>query len=291
MNQPETTSQSAVPAPIPPTGGGTCGSCGSTSPQPAVTASPFVYVIGNIQPHYPSLSVEKEVAQAIGRVPSGKQTDRQVLQSALADPKNAYLVRELCWVLSVQGIERYILVPAVPTDYELLVEAYSANPDSLFVVIGVQGPIAGPQVCNGLQVPILVFDLVYALSKDSITKSLPKPPAGVDANLYTAAAGEVFDRVTQLAGNDGRGHFAAINYLIARSPSIYNAVAIANASNSSLVSIEAKRSPLASPSRDIADVVITFMDRTSGVCTRQAATVQLGKYPFLLQPLAPYYGN
>jgi hypothetical protein len=66
----------------------------------------YVYALGRIEPRFPRLSVEKEFAQATGRADTVNLTDRQVLQRVLQ--QNRYLVKQLCWVMTVGGLETYI---------------------------------------------------------------------------------------------------------------------------------------------------------------------------------------
>src|SRR4051794_19165064 len=131
----------------------TCGMAAGTSS----SSTSYVFAIGHIEPRFPRLSIEKEFAQATGRAATQGLSDRQALQSVLQDRNNRYLVRQLCWVLTVQGIETYILEPADPADTDLLVQALrsSPNPTDLDVVVGVRGPVATPDVCNGLTVPVV----------------------------------------------------------------------------------------------------------------------------------------
>src|SRR5262245_20204075 len=77
----------------------------------------YVYAVGRIGPRFPSLSVEKEFAQAAGRLEATNLTDRQVLHSVLSDPSNRYLVRRMCWVLTIEGLETYVLQPRESIDF------------------------------------------------------------------------------------------------------------------------------------------------------------------------------
>ena len=122
----------------------------------------YVYALGRVEPRFPSLAAEKEFAQVTGRAETAGLSDRQALQSVLADRQNRYLVRQLCWVLTIEGLETYILVPRDPADFDMLVEAVrpTPRPADVDIVIGVRGPIAPPEVCNGLMVPIVVFDQI-----------------------------------------------------------------------------------------------------------------------------------
>jgi hypothetical protein len=42
-------------------------------------------------------------------------------------------------------------------------------------VIGTRGPIASPEMCNGLMVPIVVFDKIYSFDRDTLIKAIPRP--------------------------------------------------------------------------------------------------------------------
>ena len=151
-----------------------CRACGaSEQPEDArrsdhVTPS-YVYAIGRVHARFPNLAAEKEFAQATGRTETAGKTDQQTFHAVLAKRENRYLVRQLCWVLNVQGFETYLLVPRDPADVELLVESIRPAPDpnDIDVVIGMRGPIAPPQMCNGLMVPVVVFDQIYSFDRET----------------------------------------------------------------------------------------------------------------------------
>ena len=79
--------------------------------------------------------------------------------------------------MSIQGLETYILRPRDPADFDLLVEAIrpAPRPTDVDVVIGLRGPIASPEMCNGLMVPIVVFDQLYSFDVDSLIQGIPRP--------------------------------------------------------------------------------------------------------------------
>jgi hypothetical protein len=158
--------------------------------------SSYVYALGTVEPRYPSLGIEKEVAQVAGRGEPGDQTDRQVLRTVLADPANRYLARRVCWLLVIDGLESYILVPSDPTDLDLLIRAYREYPssDEVDVVIGTRGPIAPPEACSGVTVPIVVFEQLYSFTRTSLVDAIPRPkslPKARDAQ-FRETAGEVW---------------------------------------------------------------------------------------------------
>ena len=139
----------------------------------------FVYALGRIEPRFPSLSVEKEFAQAVARAGTAGLNDRQTFRATISERHNRYLARSLCWVLVISRLETYILLPRDPMDVDLLIDSYreDARRDDLDVVIGLRGQIAPPEMCNGLAVPIVVFDQIYSFDRDALVGSIPRPAA------------------------------------------------------------------------------------------------------------------
>ena len=194
-----------------------CPTCGTAGPPG------LVYVIGQIKPRFPLLSIEKECAQATGRSDTTGLTDPQALARVLRERSNRYLARQLCWVLSVEGMETYLLVPRDPADLDLLVEALRAEPRStdLDVVIGTLGPVAPPAMCNELMVPIVAFDQVYSFDLHALTGAIPRPEA-IPEGRFRAVAEEVLSRIMLMADNAGAtDEHRALNYLAVRYDRIY----------------------------------------------------------------------
>src|SRR5215472_3968023 len=250
---------------------------------PGGMTSAYVYAIGRIEPRFPRLAVEKEFAQVTGRTETAGLTDRQVLQTVLGQRQNRYLVRQLCWVFTIEGLETYILVPRDSADFDLLVEALrpTPRPTDVDVVIGVRGPIAPPEMCNGLMVPIVVFDQIYSFDMDSLIKSIPRPKE-IAAKEFTPAAEELFMRIMQMADNAGAtDDHRALNYCAVRYPAIYAKAAEEFAQNSSLTAVEVRPSPL-SGTRKIVEVIFSFTNRntdfTEKFCVRVDVTEE---FPFL----------
>jgi PatG C-terminal len=280
----------ASPAAAPQVAPALCPTCGVANGVSSAS-TPYVYAIGRIESRFPRLSVEKEFAQATGRAATAGLSDRQALQTVLQDRQNRYLLRQLCWVFTVQGIETYILAPRDPADSDLLVQALRASPGpaDLDLVVGIRGPIAGPDVCNGLTVPIVMFDQIYSFDRDSLLRSVPRPPQA-DAEKFAGAAGEVFDRLHQQTDNAGATDAdRALNYLSVRYPGIYAAAADAFAGNASLTSVEVKPSPL-SGIRNIVEVIFSFTNRATDVTEKQFVRVDVTeKFPFLVTKMSPYF--
>jgi hypothetical protein len=249
----------------------------------------YVYALGRIEPRFPQLSVEKEFAQATGRAETVNLTDRQALQRVLQ--QNRYLVRQFCWVMTVGGLETYIVTPRDPSDANLLVETLRPNPrpGDVDLVVGMRGPLAPPEMCNGLVVPIVGFDQLYSFDRDSLIASIPRPDA-IPAERFAETAGEVFDRIMQITDNAGAtDEHRALNYLTVRYPATYAAVADAHARNLSLTAVDVRPSTLTGV-RNIVDVIFSFTNRTTDVVEKQFLRVDVTEeFPFLVTKLSPYY--
>jgi hypothetical protein len=270
-----------VAAPCPTCGAGAAGSLASPS---------YVYVLGQIEERYPRPSVEKEVAQATGRAETAGRTDRQAFYQILSQRENRYLARQLCWVLSVQGIETYLLQPSDPADLDLLINAIEPHQTPwISTVIGVQGPIAPPDYCNGLMLPIVVFDQIYTFSRDSLINEIPRPEA-ISADTFGPAANELFDRIMQMTDNAGStDQHRALNYCAVRYPAVYAKTAEAFGAGSSLSSVDVNPSPL-SGTRNIVEVVFSYTNRSTDYTEKWFVRVDVTEeFPFLVTKLSPYY--
>lgn len=275
------------PPPTSPVATGSCPSCARPSPN----SSSYVYALGRIHPRFPSLAVEKEFAQVTGRSDTSGLTDREALHAVCSQKENRYLVRQLCWVLAIEGLDTYILQPRDPEDYDSLVGALRPTPapHDVDVVVGLRGPNAPQQMCNGMMLPIVGFDQIYSFDRDSLIGSLPKPDK-TGAKEFNAAAIELLDRVLQMADNTGAAdEHRALNYLVVRYPAIYARTAEAYAGNASLSAVSVRPSTL-SGGRMVAEVIFSFTNRNTDVTEKSFVRVDVTEeFPFLVTKLSPYF--
>jgi hypothetical protein len=251
----------------------------------------FVYALGQIAPRFRSLSTEKEFAQAAGRTNTAELTDRQTQHEVLTTPGNRYLLRQLCWVLAIEGLETYLLRLRDLSDLSLLIDAIRPNPrrTDVDVVIGVRGPIAPPELCGGLMLPMITVDQVYSFDIDALIKAIPKPPQGT-AKQFEPVAQELFLRIMQMADNAGAmDEHRALNYLAVRYDAIYALAAQMHSEMKGLSSVSVRPSRLTGP-RKVVDAVFEFVHRQTGVTDRFFVRVDVTEeFPFLVSKLSPYY--
>ena len=258
---------------------------------PAPMSASYVYAIGQIQARFPRLSVEKEFAQATGRAETAGQTDQQAFYKVLSKPENRYLARQLCWVLTIQGLETYFLQPRDPADFDRLVEAIrpQPSPTDIDVVIGMRGPIAPPEFCNGLMVPIVVFDQVYSFDRDALIKAIPRPEKMTEKQFGPAAV-EVFNRILQMTDNaGGTDDQRALNYLAMRYHGIYAKAAEEFERDFSLTGIHVLSSTL-SGTRNLVDVIFSYTNRNTDFTEKFFVRADVTEeFPFLVTKISPYY--
>jgi hypothetical protein len=266
----------------------TCPTCGGEAG--AMDLS-YVYALGRIDARFATLGAEKEFAQVTGRAETTGKSNREVVHSVLAKPENRYLARQMCWVLTVQGLETYILQPHDPVDLGLLVDAVRSQPgpNDVDVVIGVRGPLASPEMCNGLMVPIVRFDQIYSFDRDAFVKAVPTPK-GTSAERFGPAVSEVFDRIAQLTDNAGAtDEHRALNFLLVRYARVYERAAEAFSQDFSLSAVEARPSSL-SGARRIVDVVFSYTNRNTDYTEKAFVRVDVTeRFPFLVTKLSPYF--
>src|SRR5258708_1525844 len=254
-------------------------------------APSYVYALGRLEARFPRVSLEREFAQVAGRADTKGKTDREVFQAVLSQRENRYLVRQLCWVMTIQGLDTYLLQPRDPADFDLLLGAlrHASNPLEIDVVIGLRGPIAAPEVCNGLMIPIVAFDQIYSFGRDALIGAIPRPEK-MAAKAFEATAQEVFDRVMQLTDNAGAtDEHRALNYAVMRYPAIYATVADAHGRNASLTGVDVRPSRL-SGTRKIVDVILSFTNRNNEFTEKFFTRVDVTEeFPFLVTRMSPYY--
>ena len=251
----------------------------------------FVYSIGKISFRFPTLSVEKEFQQIVGRTESQNLTDHQLYFNILSDKQNLYLLRKLCWIFSVEGVETYLLVPRYLADLTLFSDSLREQPKQtdIDVIIGVKGSLAKPTMCNGLILPIVFVDQIYSFDIDSLVKSIPKPKE-FTAKEFVPVAEELFSRLVQIADNSGSvDEHRALNYLAVRYPAVYHLTVNQYARDFTMTSVNAIQSRL-SGSRKVLDIIFSFTNRSSDFNEKYFCRVDITEeFPFLVTKLTQYF--
>lgn len=256
------------------------------------SSSSYVYAIGRIEGRFPRLAVEKEYAQAAARLETKGMSTCEVFHAVISLAENRYIARQVCWVMTIQGLETYVLRPRELSDLGLLIDAtreYPGQEPWLSCVIGTRGPIASPAQCNGLMVPVVTFEQIYTFDTNALIKAIPKPEK-TPAKEFATSSRDLFKRVLQLSDNAGAtDDHRALNYLVLRYPRIYDRAAELNSRDFCLTAVETRASRLTG-SRKIVDVIFRFNDRKTDFIEKYFVRVDVTEeFPFLVTGLAAYY--
>ena len=270
--------------------GCSCGGAAGMAQNGGGTIS-YVYAIGRVEARFPNLAAEKEFAQATGRADTAGKTDQQAFHEVLSQRQNRYLVRQLCWVFTIQGLETYLLQPRDPADIDMLIDAIrpAPTPNDIDVVIGMRGPIAPPEMCNGLMVPIVAFDQIYSFARDALIKAIPRP-GNVGEKQFAPAAEELFHRIMQMTDNAGAtDEHRVLNYLAMRYQVIYAKTAEKYGADFSLTGVEVVPSSLSS-TRKIYKAIFSYTNRNTDFTEKFFVRVDATEeFPFLVTKMSPYY--
>jgi hypothetical protein len=249
----------------------------------------YVYVLGQVEARFPSRSIEKEYVQILERSKSTNLENKHALYSILSQSENRYLTRKLSWVLIIEGMPIYLLLPTSPENLDIILEAIRPSTCSLdrSVIIGRKGPVASPDIC-GLEVPMVLVDQIYSLDYNNFVKSIHS--TSIVDEKYKTVAVETFRRMMQIADNTGStDKHRALNYLVVRNPDIYAKAAEELERNFSLTSVNAISSRL-SDSRKIVSVILSFTNKETGAVEKYFVRVDLTEeFPFIVTKMAPYY--
>lgn len=269
---------------------GPCPTCAAAEGQAAGPPT-YIFAIGQVRLRFPSASIEKEFAQTVASEDTARLTDDAVLYNVVKD--NPYLANEVCWVLSVDGVETYLLVARDHLIQQQLVEAIKPSEGRLDtdVIIGSRGPMAPAEMCNGLVVPIVLVDRMYSFQKPELLAALTKPTdSTMSDDEFRRSSDSLFDRIQQLADNVGAtDEHRAVNYLAVRYPQIYTHTAEMYARSFSLTRVEVQPSRMAGV-RKLVNVIITYTNRNTDIEEKFRVRVDVTeKYPFLEKRLAPFF--
>ena len=268
--------------------------CSCKSEDSKVLSHSYVYAIGNVVYRFPSKSLEMELAQVIGNR-SEKETKgltrEEISYQALIDPTNRYLARQLCYVMKIENIETYILIPTDPLDIDKFAQAVRPIPDprDIDVIIGRRGPIASPETCNGLMLPIVMVDQIYSFDRQSLIKAIPRK-TGTSNEQFSKTSSVLFNQILQIADNAGAtNEHRALNYLAVRYEKIYEQTQLMQDQNYSFTGVEVRPSRL-SGLRNVVDVIISYENRSNRAVRKWFIRVDVTEeFPFLVSPIQEYF--
>ena len=255
----------------------------------------YIYAIGKVVHRFPNRSLEMELVQTTRYRPAEEtrgQSREEVVYRALTDKDNRYIARQICYVFSIEGLETYILVPSDPLDIDRLAGALRPAPGGgdIDVIVGRRGPIASPEMCNGLMVPIVMVDQIYSFDRDTLMKAIPRRK-GVREDQFKTSSENLFNRIIQMADNAGAtDEHRALNYVAVRYDEIYSRTQSMQDENFTLAAIEVRPSRL-SNTRKVLDVIFSYENLAANRATQKwfVRVDVTEEWPFLVSPMQQYF--
>ncbi|RFS26219.1 hypothetical protein DVR12_00055 [Chitinophaga silvatica] len=271
-----------------------CGSSGGNLP----IGLGDVYAIGNIYPTFPNKSLEEEYMYAYQEF-KAQGPPNALFYQVLSQGKNLYIAERMCWILSIQGIDSYILIPRSNVELHHFIAALEpvfVGERKFDVVLGTRGPLASPERCNGLQLPTLVANLTYYFTFNQFVDAMEGNIPGIPRNIVESTLSQML-LITDNAGETDAHR--ALNYLTVRSREIYFMAwqmqsSIAEAPYPPgvyfLQGVDIQRSNVQG-TRRIMDVIFQFQARDTAETIYYYLKVDVtGMFPFMAsRHLARYY--
>jgi hypothetical protein len=223
-----------------------------------------VTAVGTVNAAFPSLAVEKKFAQLLGHRDFKGFTDRETMHSVLVRRENRNLAWQMCFTHTPYNAgpsPAYVLWPQHSEDLEVLVDTLTRSPSTseFDVVEGTIQGYAPPEMCNGQQIPLLVFSQLTSFSLETFTGSMPRPK-GIEAEKFNAAVDETFHRALREASN-ATGPRLGLTFAVLQYAGFYHLVAEKFGENSALTGIEVSQAP---KDPDRADIRLRFEKRDTG---------------------------
>jgi len=276
---------------------------GNTAPAPPPTP---IYSLGKIQAAFPNTSLEKEFDAAAKAI--GAQGPRdQLFYQVLSQGENIDIARNICFIFQIDSIDTYILKPRSFVELAQFITALDVSLKTpLDRIIGIKGPLAPPEMCNGLQLPMVVVNNSLITNKSEFVGAIISAAeisaaerSQVTSQVSEVVAQSVLDMILGLTDNTGAtDEYRAINYLAVRDLWIYEITARMLAPDLTpggfqgvyyLVGVTAQLANVQG-TRRIVNVIFQYRQRDTSQSAYWFTTVDVtGLYPFLVSKLAPYY--
>jgi hypothetical protein len=235
------------------TGGCACGAPGGVCTCEDGESSPprFIYVLGTVDIRFPDQSISEEL-QDVARTEDIVQGPNETLCSYYyrvlglgmdtGTLEARHVARQVCWILTVEGLPAYYLAPGDLRDLPDLISCLGRSEpedpfhhDDLDLFVG-SSSLTPVDTCPGVAVPILAVDQVCSFKKDDLMawcKMPSKTPPKTSTKRRASGPNEpdsgepnpadkLFRMLAQSADNLGdTDQWRALNYVAVRYKYIY----------------------------------------------------------------------
>jgi hypothetical protein len=273
-------------------------SCGCNNNSTTATSSSpgYIYAYGSIRAKFPSLSVEKEFYQAVDEQDIGVHEEEVLYFKVLSKAENLYIAREMCWVLRIDGVDSYIVIPKSETELTELIAALNTTEfDIEFDVV--MGKLSATSVtCNDLSLPAVIGNQIYSVSRIEFIIAVE-----VSTQTTNDIALELVNIMFSYADNIGiSDEDRALNFVALRYMGAYKLLANviypldnegqrATTPKYQLIRLHTEASRVRG-GRNILNVIFSFQNLITSIIQKWYCEVDVtSEFPFLVTTTAPYY--
>ncbi|WP_047042611.1 hypothetical protein [Vibrio mexicanus] len=246
----------------------------------AMDAPSYIYALGRVQAQFPSKSIEnlyKEVVfQKFGPAAASKsQFD------VLSLPEHRFLARKMCWTLTIDGHDCYVLNAKTPALLDAFIAALESKSNQQFdYVIAHLGSYATDNQCNGRSLQIAHVHQVQSFTAEDYCQVLSQ-----QTEIELSKIKPLFNSMLKFCRNSGSTPAQrALNYVSLKCTSLYKTfTAPMLAQNKDGIEFEQIEAQVAdgSHNREVICLIFSYLNPESKRVDKQHINIDVTElYPF-----------
>ncbi len=248
-------------------------------------AQGYLYAIGDIDPVFPSVDIEKEFNR-VTVLSKSAAFDDQLLYDILSRKQYRYIAAEMRWVMKINKVNSYLIIPRGAAELDVLINSLKQEPGKATcqAVIGRRGKEELTKPGGDERLVIVDCDLLYNVAFDKFADSIADK-IGADKVIV----GGLFNQLLNREGSAGvKDEDRAVNYIALKYLDAYKITSEMLQSDSkspiySFVNVDTKSSRVQG-TRKIVDVTFNYKERATGEIIWKTAKVDTTDlFPFLVK--------
>jgi len=227
-----------------------------------------------------------------------------------------YIAQSVCWILLMNGMDTYQLYARLDTDFYSLVASLAPTksedmavqplPSKINLVVGSGTRLSPTPHCSRLDLPTVVLDRFLCITLKHFAKQIiaqwPSPEEAAATGVScvgtqnpTPATLALVERLIMAllreCNNIGAtDEYRALTYLVMSYPPLYHTSCLQVQANMSFPTVQPRLCPQIGHRISI-ELIFTYVNQSTNVPLRFVARVDAtDKFPFVVDPLQPYYG-
>jgi hypothetical protein len=239
-----------------------------------------IYATGKLRPHFPDVSIEREIRHAAHHLLTDGRVPEVRLHEVLSKPENRYLARKVLWFFDLDCGGAVLLRSSDPTDVGLFTKPLQARAsvrNTFEAVVGIMGSAAGGETAP---MPAVICDQIMSVSLSILVDTLVAPkdvPEAVFRKDSLSLARQLLECANRYGLSDQQ---RALTFLMLRNSIAYDRFTHHRLTGQRLVHISAQGSPRTSP-RKVMEVGFVY-EHDGGAMERDAIRIDVTQeFPFV----------